>query len=674
MRILGLDVEGTYHGPKDPWLEGFYLTCCGLVVYEDGEKVSERVVWLDHNHILPTPGAADIIQMEVDKADYVAGHNLKYDTHGLMVYGVDFKKANLWDTMVAEYFLSGQDMYNRHFDLNSVCEFRGVKGKEGRDVIDAYWQSGVDTNEIPQEELALYQTQDCIAPIELLYIQQEEAHDVGMWKLLKLQMEFLHVLIEMEFNGIKFDMALAQSIYDKHKASADAIEEKMKELTGIPDLNMNSNVQKSALIYGGTINCTRMVWVQRTLKTKPETIYKETKEIYQVTTKGLGFPHPSNPKKLRGIPKEYKHRKYFKKEEIPELISKGAYWSVDKNTIADLPSRTEKLRKYKQMLLDYSKDVKIYETLFGEKEAGLINRMCKDGCIHPTLNQTVAKTGRLTSSNPNGQNLFPAVKVCFKPKYDFIAQHDLSQIEWRTAGELSHDQTMIDEVNSGIDQHVATLTELMGMSFISKDDPESKKRRNHAKVFNFRMIFGGSEWGFYLDINMPNYPIEQWRAIIKKFFQKYWRLAKFHEDNIKLVMDGFTLQIPTGRKFKFTKLIEEEGELTYNVNQIKNYPIQGGSADFLALMAVVIRRGMMKAGMKSEMILTVHDSLVFDVVASEAEALKNLCYGVSNSLREYIKSYFEIPWETYLEGEFEIGTDYKNLHFVAPNQKVSEVL
>jgi len=87
----------------------------------------------------------------------------------------------------------------------------------------------------------------------------------------------------------------------------------------------------------------------------------------------------------------------------------------------------------------------------------------------------------------NGQNLFPVIKVCFVPTLDYIGQVDLSQVEWRTAGELSKDRTMITEVNAGIDQHVATVRELMEMEFISKADPQSKANRNAAKVFNFRI-------------------------------------------------------------------------------------------------------------------------------------------------------------------------------------------
>jgi DNA polymerase-1 len=297
-----------------------------------------------------------------------------------------------------------------------------------------------------------------------------------------------------------------------------------------------------------------------------------------------------------------------------------------------------------------------------------------DGRIHPTLEQVWARTGRLTSKNPNGQNLFPIIKECFIPTNDYIGQIDLSQVEWRAAGELADDTMIINEVNSGIDQHVATLRELMELPFISKADPQSKQNRNYAKVFNFRMIFGGTEWGFHLDIHMPKFGVKKWRVVIDKFWKKYFRLNNFHNNNIRHVIENGEVTTLTGRRYVFDKCIEEEGDWVYSYNQIKNRLIQGTAAELLALLGVVIRRGIIKKKCKTKMILTVHDSIVFDIKKGEEDYIKWLCLATAGSLREYIKAYWSVDWRVKLEGEFEIGPNYKHQTEVKIDQKCEEVL
>jgi len=219
-----------------------------------------------------------------------------------------------------------------------------------------------------------------------------------------------------------------------------------------------------------------------------------------------------------------------------------------------------------------------------------------------------------------------------------------------------------------VDQHVATVVEMMEMEFISKKDLKSKENRDHAKTFNFRMIFGGTEWGFYLDINMPSFTIKKWRRIIHAFFIKYAGLKNYHQTCISFVFRNGFIKLPTGRWFKFNKK-HIQGEYTYAVNQIKNYPIQGMSGgDILPLMAVIIRRGMRKMGLQSKLILTVHDSIVFDYIAAERDKLARLCYNVGNNLGAYIKNYYEIDWNVNLECEVEIGDNYGAMKYLAPNK------
>ena len=112
-------------------------------------------------------------------------------------------------------------------------------------------------------------------------------------------------------------------------------------------------------------------------------------------------------------------------------------------------------------------------------------------------------------------------------------------------------------------------------------------------------------------------------------------------------------------------LFRSDGSYGYAVNQIKNYPIQGMSGgDILPLMAVIIRRGMRKLGLKSKVVLTVHDSIVFDYAKDEKEKLAKLCYDVGNNLDKYIRSYYGLDWNVKLECEVEAGPNYGSMSLI----------
>jgi DNA polymerase I-like protein with 3'-5' exonuclease and polymerase domains len=185
------------------------------------------------------------------------------------------------------------------------------------------------------------------------------------------------------------------------------------------------------------------------------------------------------------------------------------------------------------------------------------------------------------------------------------------------------------------------------------------------------MIYGGTEWGFYLDINMPSFEIGEWIQIIKDFFAKYGKLKGYHNESVQFVLENGYLELPTGRWFKFHKVGFKDGMPCYKINQMKNFPVQGISGgDFLPLMAVIIRRGMRKMQLKSKMFLTVHDSLVFDYLQSEERRLAKLCYSVGNNLGTYIKNYFKLDWNVDLECEVEAGPTYGDLKFI-PYEEVA---
>lgn len=633
MRILTFDTEHSY-GPLRSYNEGFYLSCvCAMDNYG-----WEKTWWFDHSSCNPTQGDAFVdkiqeIQDQIDRADVVVAHNAKHDVTIMRAYGITFENTKLHCTQVGEYILNGQNKTLR-YNLNETALRHGLEPKQ--DVVKtAYWDKGIDTYDVPAFILEPY----CKHDVELthsIYLNHiSMIRELNLQKVIDLQMEFILSLSDMEFYGLKWDMERAEAIVKEYQDKADIQARKFRDMCGLPYLNMNSTIQIGKVLYGGEITTTHVEWVITTYRTKPYSHYGEKNIKETVDYAGFGF-----------VP------------DLPKWKLKNRdNWKTDAPTLEKLKCRTPEQKKIKAVLMEYRKLQKVVETLLGAKKAtGLINKVCFDGHLHPDLNQTVTATGRLSSSNPNGQNLprgnTSPIKECIIPVFDEIMQYDLSQIEWRAAAYLAQDEAMIHEINSGIDQHAAACVDLMQM-------PLNKDNRTDAKIFNFRMIYDGTFWGFYNDQKMPDFSKKKWQNIIRAFWEKYFGLRNYIDKNVATVWREKGLLVsPTGRFWHFNKT--KKGD--YNSSQVANYPVQGlAGADILPLLTVIIRRGMIKKGLKSRMILTVHDSIVFDVVRSERDELAKLCHQVGELLPKYIESYYGFKFNVKLEGEVEVGPNYGSI-------------
>ena len=457
-----MDTEGSY-GNLLPWQPGNYLTNICLI-YNDEEPV---VLYNFHDTEEPEPRFFERIQEYIDKSDIVAAHNMKYDMNVLKYHGVNFDNVKVYCTMVAEYLLSGQDTQERSFGLSDVSEWYG--GTRKIDVVKQLWDMGFETSAIPRETLDEYVIDDTTKVKEIYACQQPLIDKEGMRPLVELQCEYIHSLSDMELNGIKWDVNRALAITTEYTELVTKIENEILELVGDKRLNVSSNQHLSAMLFGGTAKIETTEWVIKELKVRPESRYYERTVTEEIDVSGLGFhPDPRTETKTPGV------------------------YAVDKDNISYLKAKTPAQKKVKKLLAARSGAAKVLSTVAGKKgDAGLSAKVMPDGLIHPSFNQTVARTGRLTSSDPNGQNLprgsTSPIKESIVPRNDGILQWDLSQIEWRAAAVLSDDPIMLHEINNLIDQHIAACVELMELPFKDKSDPESKKNRTNAKIFNFRI-------------------------------------------------------------------------------------------------------------------------------------------------------------------------------------------
>lgn len=242
----------------------------------------------------------------------------------------------------------------------------------------------------------------------------------------------------------------------------------------------------------------------------------------------------------------------------------------------------------------------------------LINKI--DGRIHTSFNQTVTATGRLSSSEPNLQNipirseLGSIIRRAFIAEPGFkIIKADYSQIELRIIASLANDQKMLEIFNSGGDIHTMTAAIIYGL----KPTEVTKEIRRTAKEINFGILYGMGAWGLASRTGISNTEAQNF---INKYFENFKEIKKWIEETLILARERGYVETLLGRR----RLIQE---INSNISQIRNaaermainMPIQGTAADLIKLAMIKIHKELEKISPLSKMILQVHDELVFEV-------------------------------------------------------------
>jgi DNA polymerase I len=275
------------------------------------------------------------------------------------------------------------------------------------------------------------------------------------------------------------------------------------------------------------------------------------------------------------------------------------------------------------MILDYRSLSKLKST-YVDALPNLLSQ--RDNRIHTSYNQAVAATGRLSSNNPNLQNIpirterGREIRKAFVPRNDdyVLLAADYSQIELRIIAHLSKDEGMIAAFNQGLDIHTATAAKVYGIGLEDVD----RDMRSKAKMVNFGIIYGISAFGLSERLGIARGEASD---IIKSYFTEY--------PGIKAYMDN---QIAFARKHGYVETMLGRRRLLRDINSSNavvrgfaernaiNAPIQGSSADMIKIAMIRIHEAMEKENMQSRMILQVHDELVFDAHKAETDALKPL--------------------------------------------------
>jgi DNA polymerase I len=304
--------------------------------------------------------------------------------------------------------------------------------------------------------------------------------------------------------------------------------------------------------------------------------------------------------------------------------------------------KLEKEHPIAAKLMDYREVTKLKST-YVDALPGLIHP--NTGRIHTTFNQTIAATGRLSSINPNLQNIPIRTERGQRIRRAFIgrdADHliisaDYSQIELRLVAEIAKEESMIEAFRNGIDIHQATAARVYGVSL----DQVTREMRSNAKMVNFGIIYSISAFGLSQRLGIPR---KEAGALIENYFEQYPGIRRYMNDTLEFARQNGYVKTMMGRR----RYLNDINSRNFTVRgfaerEAINSPVQGSAADMIKIAMIHIHREMKKRGMKSAMTLQVHDELVFDAHRSEVDQLREL---VTEYMKNAIKTTVPIEVET----------------------------
>ena len=275
-----------------------------------------------------------------------------------------------------------------------------------------------------------------------------------------------------------------------------------------------------------------------------------------------------------------------------------------------------------EKILEYRQTAKLYST-YVEGLLPYIND--KTGRIHSYFHQTVTATGRLSSTDPNLQNIptrFEAgrkLREIFKPQEGYIyIDADYSQIELRVLADASQDENMINAFKNGEDIHRQVASQVFNTPF----DEVTKEQRSHAKAVNFGIVYGMSDYGLSEEIGVS---VKTARLYIQNYFEKYPKIKEFEDTLIeKAKKEGF-VETKYGRR----RYIPEINSSSYMVRQsgiriATNTPIQGTAADIMKIAMINVYNKMKEEKLKAKLLLQIHDELLIEAPLDEKEKVKEI--------------------------------------------------
>lgn len=337
------------------------------------------------------------------------------------------------------------------------------------------------------------------------------------------------------------------------------------------------------------------------IKIITEKVYAEAEEEFNL----------SSPKQIGDI--------LFGKMQLVEKPkkTKTGQFQTNESILSKLAPKHEIVRN----ILEYRSLVKLKSTYIDALPKEIQKTT---GRVHTSYSQTTAATGRLSSNNPNLQNIpirtenGKLIRKAFIPRDEnhVLLAADYSQIELRLIAELSKDTEMVKSFKNNEDIHAATAAKVFNVPL----EEVTREQRSHAKTVNFGIIYGVSAFGLSEQTNLSR---KESAALIESYYNTYTHLKTFMDEKINFAREYGYVETILGRR-RYLQDINSRNAMVRSAAERNavNAPIQGSAADIVKIAMINIKKRFEKEGIKSKMLLQVHDELVFDALKSELEIIK----------------------------------------------------
>lgn len=769
MKYLIADLETQTHQrfkrKANPFLPENYIVARGWK--KEGDPCASAEFYDNADSVPP-------VQIDDDVEVYVA-HNAKFELLYEMRFSYDrmrafFKRGGrVWCTQYAEYLLNGQD---RKYHMNALDDVAPVYGGRVKvDGVKLLWEQGVQTADIVRDLLLDYligteeegRNSGDIGNTELIYKGQvKAAKELGMYNAILARMDGLCCTAEMEFNGLKVDVERARADLKKRTAELAVAEAELNEhIKFIPEevgFNWGSKHNVSCLIFGGTIK-----YQKREPYIDPNTgelarkkatedwplfngnpvepdkcTWSAAKEMYACKINGVWKPQDTFLSgKRKGEPR-------YRKVDVPGEI-KVKY----QDFFYELPGITEPDPDWKSSLTDgvggpiYSTSAEVIDQISNRdipflKALGNKTRLDKeigtyylkvddkgnrkgmltcvqpwDHMIHHKLNHTSTVTSRLSSSDPNMQNVTRAdfdsdtglykseVKAMFVSRFGDdgeMIEIDYSQLEVVVQGLLSLDDNLVTDLNNNVDFHCKRVALKNSVSYDfalfhckkeeAPDHPKWKKERTRCKIFSFQRAYGA---GAVLIADSTGMDLQEVKDLMEAEDEEYPGVVRFNravEAEVLRTAVPFrdkergyrpfrrgSYQAPTGTLYNFRSYdapdyVRKRGIMdTFSPTEMKNYPVQGTGGELVQLTLGKLWRWFIKTdnfGGKALLVNTVHDCVWADTKKEVRDQVVSGMKRIMEAIPYFLKTMYNMECPVRFPVDAETGPNMLELHHWEP--------
>ena len=673
--ITVLDIETTFtkEGDPSPFNPDNRLVSVGI---------NDEYYFFYHTDLFEKTMITDskkAVQDILDKSDLVVGHNLKFDMSWLYQCGFTYN-GKLYDTMLGEYIINRGE--KKSVSLKESCRRRGISLKS--DILSTYMNEGYGVEQIPMPKLEEYGKQDVKITKELYESQIESFNNHANSNLIPtrdLMNDFLRVLIDMEMNGNYVDNdklnIVEKELKEEYYKLKNKIDKIVSQTMGDTKINLSSTEDLSKVIYSRKVQDKKQ-WAElfnigidkRTKRPKKrprmtdrefqnlvskytDTIYKTVASkcencngvglVRHTKVDGTPFKNMSKCPKCKGegmlfLETEAKAGFGWSPRTIHDAAQGG--FKTDKDTLQKISVFAEgTLKEFVDSITRYS----AVETYLNTFITGIKDNTREDSILHPSFNQHITTTGRLSSSKPNFQNMprgdkFPIKKaITSRFHKGKIIEVDFSQLEFRVAAFLSQDKQAMSDIENGVDVHQITA-DIIGCD------------RQSAKAHTFKPLYGG----------MLGKKKE--KEYYQKFLEKYEDIAEWHKKLEDTAIKSKIVRLPSGREYYFPNIYRRKDGSSTQSTAVKNYPVQGfATADIVPIACINVWNLLKENNMKTLLINTVHDSVILDVHPDEyKQAIDCLNKGFSG-IKDSLKERFDCDINVPLDFEIKKGDNWLDL-------------